>query len=171
MFDDIYSYIKEKFNIEITNYQFKRDYIKNPLKKNIKLQYGDLVWEKPYKEDLEYLYITLNLSQSSIGMIFNIKRPTIRRWIAKLNINKSQKQIDDSRKITCNFLYGCESNMCTDEFKENYKKTCLEKYGVDNISKSNDAKNKSKQTKLKKYGNENYVNNEKRKKQHKKNMV
>lgn len=32
MSNDIYSYIKENFGIEITDYQFKRDYIKEPLK-------------------------------------------------------------------------------------------------------------------------------------------
>ena len=55
MTDDIYTYIEENFNIKITDYQFKRDYIKNPLiiSKNIKIT------EKPFKEDFNFLYNTL----------------------------------------------------------------------------------------------------------------
>ena len=54
MSNDIYSYIKENFGIEITDYQFKRDYIKEPLKKGINQYYCD----KLHKEDIEYLYIS-----------------------------------------------------------------------------------------------------------------
>ena len=31
MSDNIYNYLKENFNINVTDYQFKRDYIKEPL--------------------------------------------------------------------------------------------------------------------------------------------
>ena len=60
MSNDIYSYIKENFGIEITDYQFKRDYIKEPLKKiYLNKRYK---WELIDRDDLEYLYIKLNLS-------------------------------------------------------------------------------------------------------------
>ena len=64
MSKNIYDYLKENFNIE-TDYKFKRDYIKNPLKIS---QYSKYT-ENPFKEDLEYLYITLNISLKQLMII------------------------------------------------------------------------------------------------------
>ena len=73
MSNDIYSYIKENFGIEITDYQFKRDYIKEPLKKiYLNKRYK---WELIDRDDLEYLYIKLNLSVLNLSQLFNITRP------------------------------------------------------------------------------------------------
>ena len=51
----IYEYLETNFNIKVTDYKFKRDYIKNPLRKWV---------DKSYKEDLEYLYITKNIKNT-----------------------------------------------------------------------------------------------------------
>lgn len=65
MSNDIYSYIKENFGIEITDYKFKRDYIKNPLKE---INHNDDL----LKEDLYYMYGILNLTILNLSHIFNI---------------------------------------------------------------------------------------------------
>ena len=81
MSNDIYSYIKENFGIEITDYQFKRDYIKEPLKLVIRKKFGGLIYEKPFKEDLEYLYITLNLSRPEVSNILLCSDASIGKFI------------------------------------------------------------------------------------------
>ena len=117
MADNIYDYLKENFNI-LTEYKFKRDYIKNPLHIT-----NNSLSEIPYREDLFYMYKTINLSQYIIGFICGVKRSTVKNWIKKYDINKNQNEMDDSRKITCRKKYGYDSNMCTSEFKEKSKKT------------------------------------------------
>lgn len=69
MSDDIYTYIKQNFNIKITDYQFKRDYIKNPLY----IAKNGIGSKRPYKENLEYLYIELNLTRLNLSILFNMK--------------------------------------------------------------------------------------------------
>ena len=170
MSNDIYTYIEDKFNIKITDYKFKRDYILNPLKK-IKLSY-----ELPYKEDLEYLYITLNLTYSELNLIFNfISKRTIERWchlyqikkdsnqiflcICKTNLEKygvkfptqipqiRQKGIETSLKRN-----GFKTCFCLEEHQNNIRQTIKKKYNVDNVFQSEKIKNKIKQTNLEKYG-------------------
>ena len=167
MSNDIYSYIKENFGIEITDYQFKRDYIKNP----IHIAKNGRGSERPYKEDLEYLYITLHLSINSLNELF--KTFAVARWINKFNIKKSQKQMFKDRHLTFekNFMkkYNVKNPFQITEIieksqeskfkkygnKNNYEKikqTCLEKYGVDNLLELSEIREKIKQTCLEKYG-------------------
>ena len=105
--NNIYTYIEENFNIKITDYQFKRDYIKNPLKRG----------EKPYKEDLEYLYLTLNLSTKDLSKLFNICHTSSKKIIHFYNINKTK-------------------DMKIFSGKEKYKQTCLKKYGTEYVLSS-----------------------------------
>ena len=81
MSNDIYSYIKENFGIEITDYQFKRDYILNPLKRG----------EKPFKEDLEYLYLTINLTREKLCQLFNKGIHPIKHYISSFSLFKPMK--------------------------------------------------------------------------------
>ena len=154
MSDNIYDYLKENFNIEVTNYQFKRDYIQNPL--FITNKHNS---EKPFNEDLVYLYEVLNLSQAMLGKIFKIKRTTVQKWCRLCGLQKNQLDVNNSRKMTCQLIYGHTTNMKTDRFREITKRTKLERYGNENYCNVI----KAKQTKLERYGNENYVNSEKRK--------
>lgn len=84
MSNDIYSYIKENFGIEITDYQFKRDYIKKPLKSHK----GPVPGEKPFDEDFCYLYNTLNLRIKDLENIFSCGVRVINYMITKNNISK-----------------------------------------------------------------------------------
>ena len=56
MSDNIY----DKYNVDFS--LLKRDYLKNPL--NITLNGKGS--EKPFKQDLEYLYITLNIRKDEL---------------------------------------------------------------------------------------------------------
>lgn len=151
MSNDIYSYIKENFGIEIINYKFKRDYIQNPLRK-FKNQ---LLNEKPIKEDVEYLYITINLTSNDIGKIINRSPDYISGYAKKLGIFKPKelmiRAVENSvfRKIgRKNYFegkigaelvkqavqkkYGCDYAGQVKEIREKAKKTLKEKYNIDN---------------------------------------
>ena len=89
MSNDIYTYIESNFGIKITDYQFKRDYIKEPLKQF--LDKKGKPFEKPFKEDLEYLYIKCNLSILSISKIFKVCKDNIFKNLKNYNIQKEEE--------------------------------------------------------------------------------
>lgn len=64
-----------------------------------KLDISCLLGVKPFKyiskEDLEYLYLDLNLSQKEIGILYNISQVKISKYINKNNIKKTQKIINE----------------------------------------------------------------------------
>ena len=120
MSNDIYSYIKENFGIEITDYQFKRDYIKEPLKKiYLNKRYK---WELIDRDDLEYLYIKLNLSVLNLSQLFNITRPIMQSWISNQKIHKDKKLVYQNISKTCLEKYGEENYSYTFNFKNNKEK-------------------------------------------------
>ena len=79
MFD--FTSFYKKYNVDIN--RLKRDYEKNPLDKVFKEIYIEgtnklnsrrYVIEKPCKEDIEYLYIELNIPLKDILGYFNLKQ-------------------------------------------------------------------------------------------------
>ena len=80
MTNDIYTYIFENFNIKVTDYTFKRDYIKNPLQKDGKYK------ELPHKDDLDYMFNSLHMSKVQISNILKIKRHTLQSWMERYDI-------------------------------------------------------------------------------------
>ena len=149
MSDNIYAYIEKNFNITINDYIFKRDYIKYPLQK-IKLS-----WEIPYQEDLEYLYITLNLSIEQLRQLFKIY--SISKFLRNYNIKKDKMKAYLITMQTKLEKYG-DPHYCD---RDKLRKTNLEKYGVEYSCQSDIVKNKSLDTKLKKYGNPYYCDRDK----------
>ena len=85
---DIYSYIKENFNIDVKDYTFKRDYIKDPLKmvKN-PINFGKK-YEFIDKNDLEYLYKIINLSIEKCSKMLNISVTALKQQLKYYNIKK-----------------------------------------------------------------------------------
>ena len=59
--EDIYTYLESVYKIDNIQYVFKRDYIQNPLKQVLRKKFGGLILEKPFKEDIEYLYNQINI--------------------------------------------------------------------------------------------------------------
>lgn len=146
MSNDIYSYIKENFGMEITDYQFKRDYIKEPLIRKFHN------YEKPYKEDLEFLYNTLNLSINELVLLFSSTKRFITRILNFFNIKKDKKLIQIKNEELFMKKYGVKNPMCVDLIKKKLKNSFLEKYGVENPSYNKNVLEKRKQTCLKHYG-------------------
>ena len=85
---DIYSYIKENFNIDVKDYTFKRDYIKDPLKmvKN-PINFGKK-YEFIDKNDLEYLYKIINLSIEKCSKMLNISVTALKQQLKYYNIQE-----------------------------------------------------------------------------------
>ena len=88
MTNDIYTYIETNFNIKVTDYQFKRDYIKEPLK----LIQNPINFGKKYeliiKDDLEYLYKILNISIYNCSNLLNISSSALKQQLKHYNIKK-----------------------------------------------------------------------------------
>ena len=57
--------------------KLKRNYILNP----IHISKNGIGSEIPYKDDLEYLYIELNMSTKELMLYFNVTRRIFQRWI------------------------------------------------------------------------------------------
>lgn len=98
MTDNIYTYLENKFNIKVSDYKFKKDYIQNPLKLiNARLR------EKPYKEDLEYIYQKLDLSLMDICEVLKIPKTSLVRWLNKFNIKKLRQDINGNMIVRGEF--------------------------------------------------------------------
>ena len=145
--------------------KLKRDYIKNPLGKK----------DPPYKEDLEYLYLELNLDMAEIADFLNyrtifkyfnfykIKKPKnllyqcrARKNIEKYGYAAPAQDPKIKAKVRENNIkkYGVPSPNSLDWKKEKAKQTCLEKYGTINPFQNEAIKEKARITNLERYGYE-----------------
>lgn len=165
MSDDIYSYIKENFGLEITDYQFKRDYIKEPLIRKFHN------YEKPYKEDLEYLYNILNLSINELVLLFSSTKRFTTRILKFFDIKKDKKLRQLKNEELFIKKYGVKNPMFLDSNKKKLKNSFLEKYGIENPSYDKNVLEKRKQTCLKHYGVEYSFQSEKIKEKSKQTLL
>ena len=123
--DDIYI----QFNIDKS--KLKRDYIKYPLIKGTGSQNKG---EMPYKEDLKYLYIELNLRRSFIEQYFQQCSRTIKLWCKHFNLHKSSENIHKNSIITNIVRYNYPNPFSNQDVKNKYKFTMEQRYGVTNPS-------------------------------------
>ena len=73
-------------NIDIQ--KLKRNYIKNPLQFQYNKSSKRPKLEIPHKEDIEYIYITLNFKRDEIVSFFNVSTTEFKNWLKKYNIKK-----------------------------------------------------------------------------------
>ena len=160
MSEDIYT----KFGIYKS--RLKRDYQKEP----IKITKNGRGSEYLSKEELEYLFIELNLSVYQIKNIIKVSNHRcIERWLLKNNIKKSPQLWTLKTKQTNLEKYGIPSTTLVPSIRQKQIDTCLKKYGVQYYLQSIDYKQymnylknnsnyyelkalKTKQTNLEKYG-------------------
>ena len=145
MADNIYDYLKENFNIE-TDYQFKRDYIKNPLIRKFHN------YEKPYKDDFVYLYNNLNLTLDEMSKIFNSTKRFMIRVAGYYNTRKTLENYRETFEKTSLKLYGVSNYMNSQEIKNKLRNKFILKYGVSNPSYLPDVIEKRKNTSLEHFG-------------------
>lgn len=141
-------------NIDVS--RLSRDYSKEPLKRG----------ERPTKEDLEYLYLELNLDREIISSFLGCGKSlrNIKKFLSEYDIKKDYAKISESRKSNCLKKYGVTSVFGIESVKEKISKTNLEKYGFTNPSSSDIVKNKRKSTFTERYGVDNPTKNEEIKK-------
>lgn len=120
----------------------QRDYEKESLKRG----------EKIIKEDLEYLYIELNLSDSELMQIFGKSKAYIQSCRYYYNLHKTKEEIIKKRNATNLDRYGYISPFKNKEVRKKIKETLIECYGVENPMQCEKFKESFKQTSLKKYG-------------------
>ena len=142
--------------IDIT--RLKRDYINNPL------QYyyigSERHKEKPFKEDIEYLYNELNMSYRQIAKYIGICKSNMLKLLKELGIKKTKVQAIKCRNQTLESKYGTHNIGLLDFVKEKKKKTNLERYGCEWSFQNNEIKEKKKKTNLERYGCEYVVQNQ-----------
>ena len=109
----------------------KRDYQQNPLKKLKANTPTGYAYEKPFKEDLEELYIIQNKSQPELCRYFGVTRRILQGWIKVFGLKK-----DSAKRL--------ENSTSTIHFNSS------EQY--------EESARKARETKLKRYGDENYNN-------------
>ena len=165
MTEDIYKTYK------IDSNELIRNYIKYPLK----LIKGSSTPEKPYKEDLEYLYLKCNLTRDELSQVFDCGKTTLSRWLKDYHIKKDDLLTKEKRCKTNIKKYGCEypfqskviqektilsdllnhngmRHQKTKKSKEAIEKTNLKKYGCKNVFQNKRIIEKIKKTLNKKYG-------------------
>ena len=153
--------------------QLKRNYLENPLKKG----------EKPFYEDLLFLYINQNLSLDKLVDFFLVSKTTITKWLKFYKIKKPKnlmrinlentclqkygtkvasksEKVKEKARQTCQEKYGTYSYCQTEKFKQQSKETCLQRYGVEYGSQTKEFQEKVKQTSLEKYGCKHWLQNE-----------
>lgn len=164
--------IYEKYNIDLS--KLSRDYIKFPLKRNGVSKLCTLI-EYPLKEDLEYLYIELNLSVNLISRIFNWNNITLSKIIKNYNIVKTKENKIKSNILSKNLtnpnwkqemVAKCfeskEKNLgWKQEMVAKLEQTMMKKHGVKNAMRLEKFKESIKKTCLKRYGTENIMRLEK----------
>lgn len=133
MTNDLYS----QYNIDKS--KLKRDYILNPLKRG-KNQHDTEHFDK---DDLYYLYITLNIRLKDMCKIFNMKEKSIRRELLFHNIKKppylvgkndldtyNKKSKEEKKKLTQKAIDSkIQKHGCKYVNYQKRVKTNIEKYG------------------------------------------
>lgn len=159
--------------------RLSRDYSKKPIKRG----------ERPIKEDLEYLYLELNLDMVTVTKFLGCGKSTrnIQKFLREYSIKKDPKKVAEINKrnnlekygVTSVFgrkdvqekikqsnleRYGVENPSLSKELVEKRKETYINRYGVDNPSKLDEVKEKKKETCLKHFGVDNYTKTQEYKK-------
>ena len=129
--------IYDKYNINLS--RLSRDYIKFPLKK-----IGNR-YEYPIKEDMEYLYLELNLTRYELCEYFKVCDFTINIWIKLYNLIKPTKQIVERREKTSLKKYGRSNYFKGEEGKKAVQEANIKKYGVSYTNNENWKKKKQKE--------------------------
>lgn len=141
--------IYEKYNIDLN--RLSRDYLKFPLRK------GTGCFDKPEyptKEDIEYLYLELNLTLYMLEEFFGFGEYKILDFLRKYNIRKPPKLKVERTKNTNIQKYGAEHPMQVKELKQNAINTYKLKTGYENPSQNPEVKKKKIETCLKHFGTE-----------------
>jgi len=115
--------LKSKINIS----RLSRNYFDKPLK----LSTSKRNQYHPTKEDIEYLYIELNLTRKICADIFNIGQTSLKRFMKEYGIKKPRILVHNNVKKGVFDKYGVEFYSQTQEYIEKVKNTSRKRFGND----------------------------------------
>lgn len=131
--------------------KLKRDYYKYPIITNR----NGIGSEQLSKDELEYLYIDLNLTKDEIAFYTGMTYRKVTYELNKYHIIKTKELNKIIFKKSCLEKYGVDNPNKIKIVRDKIKQTNLEKYGVDSYAKTDNWKKQVRQTNLEKYGVEN----------------
>jgi very-short-patch-repair endonuclease len=133
--------------------KLSRDYSLYPLKRGNNSPHNPIPAEYPTKNDLQFLYIDMNLSYDELAKYFKRSRSAVKRWLVSHGLSKSHDLRNKNGLKSKLSKYGDENfnNI------EKCRKTKLVRHGDENFNNVIAAK----ETKLLRYGDENFNNIEK----------
>ena len=137
---------------EMINFDnLKRNYQKFPLKKFPDGR-GHKVWERPFKEDLKYLYLDLLLPQAFLQKFFG--NAPIFKFLKEFQIQKSKDEKVKTHSKILQLKYNVSNSAQLEISKIHYKETVAKKYGKAFTSTNQvpEIKQKQDQSNLKRYG-------------------
>lgn len=137
--------LRDYFNLDISI--LSRNYINSPLIKK-----GGKYIYYPTKEDLEYLFITKNMTDTELSLFLSVGKNLIEVLRKRYNIVKSKNLKKLIRERLSLEKYGVTSPNKLIEKKDKCKKTCLKKYGHICSGQNIQIKKEAQETILKKYG-------------------
>ncbi len=108
--------IYDLYNIDLT--KLKRDYIKEPLKWVVR-KTGGYSKERPYKEDIIYLYNELNMELRDVLNYFDVKCSTFYTFLKEFNIKKTTSNRRNNNEKALMRLYGV---------KNQFQRDCVKRY-------------------------------------------
>lgn len=132
--------------------RLKRDYSKDPLKRG----------ERPAKEDLEYLYLELNMSREDVSSFLGCGKSlrNIKKFLKEYSITKDSSKSAEARKNFYLSKYGVTSPFGIKSVQEKIEKTNLDKYGSINPSSSKIVCDKRRRTFIERFGTDNPSKND-----------
>ena len=123
--------------------RLSRNFKEQPWKKRI---------DKPVREDFEYLYKELNLSNEEVMDFFGISQSTLSHIIRELGIKKTRKQIRESRAQIFTERFGSASPLGNKEVRNKRKQTCEERYGTEHPMQNKEVLKRAVETNRERYG-------------------
>ena len=145
--------------MNIDTSKLKRDYVQNPLNRFKVNTPTGYTYEKPFKEDLEYLVHELKLTNLSISEYLQCPPHMIKLFLRHYGIKRSKKLCTELKKTGMMQKYGVENPSLYKECCQKRERMFIQKYGVENPFASKEIQNKIKQTNLDRYGDEKPLQN------------
>ena len=149
--------IFKAYNIDESRLQ--RNYLEQP----IIITSNGVGSERLNENELQYLYIDLNMMVKEIADFVGVKISNIERWLRKYKIKKDLKLVVENNKKSCMKKYGVKNAGWTNESQKKIKETNINNYGTMFPGGLPKFVEKAQNTKIRKYGDPFYYNKDKQK--------
>ena len=143
------------YNIDETRLQ--RNYLENP----IKITPNGVGSERLNENELQYLYIELNMMIREIANFVGVKISNVEKWLHRYNIKKDLESIAKNNVKSCMEKYNLPNAGWTEESQKKIRETNMNIFGTMFPGGLPQFLEKAQNTKLEKYGDPFYFDKEK----------